>query len=159
MLMVYGMLGAGFFFLSWAMTNLPIGLLATLAVPVVSHFSNSYNGFLVGGIIAGIAWGNLPLGGGDHDHHHDDGHAHAHAEDTFWNPWGIAYRAVATVVVLAALSAFLGKNVGPAYAVLWTAPAKVVEYGLMVIVGGVACMALLVVFVILSNWGSAQAQG
>lgn len=156
MFMVYTMLGGVFFLLSWAMTNLPLGLLATVAIPVVAVKSNAYNGFLVGTIIAGFCWGNLPLGDGD-SHAHEAGHAPA--ADNFWDPWGIAYRLVATSVCLAFLTGVTLAISDKTDVILWMDRAQLANIAITIIKLGAGCMALLTAYVVATNYSSAQAQG
>lgn len=156
MLMVYAMLGGVFFMLAWAMTNLPLGLLATIAIPVVAFKTNAFNGFLIGSIIAGFCWGNLPLGDGDH-HAHEAGHAPA--ADNFWDPWGIAYRLIASAVCLAATTGFMLAISGPTDILLFTPRAELTSAVLWTIRLGAGCLALLTAYVVAINYSSAQAQG
>lgn len=160
MLFVYTALTLLLFLTAWGTSHFLVGLIAAALVPVIASSTSVFNAMLVGWLIAGFAWGNLPVF--PEVHGHDDGHGHAPAAPEakyFWEPWGIVYRLATSAVVGAFIAGFFLAVSDANTRLLWTDRAQLTSAVLMIIRAGAGGVALLVAYIIATSWGSAQAQG
>ena len=141
----------GFFIVAAGMTNVAVGVGAAVLAVAVRHFTNFETGLLTAIIVTTFLYSNLPFGEGDE-------HGHA-APSTHWDPWGMAFRLVASVMVSTGAAIFTLAGTDASTKIFLMDRAVLLHNLVRILPLGAGCFALLTVFQIATNWSSAQPQG
>jgi len=165
MLLVKLMAFVGLLMTTGAMTNHLVMLLTAVVVLLVRGVSvfgmfsvglgfGIYQGLLAGFLFGALVWGNLPF---EDDHGHEHGAAPSHGD--FWDPWGIAFRLVTSVMVCLGATLFSCAVSEVGTHVLGVDRSELMTTVVLVFRGGAVLLALLAAAQVALNWSSALPQG
>ena len=141
----------GFFIVAAGMTNVAVGVGAALLAVAVRHYTNFETGLLTAIIVTTFLYSNLPFG--------EDAHHEGQGPSTFLDPWGMAFRFVASLMISAGAAIFTLAGTDASTKIFLLDRAVLLHNLVLILPLGALCFALLTVFQIATNWSSAQSQG